>query len=167
MNEVKKPAASSQSRTVVLVVVALLIVVAIAGIVLAGRKGSDAPVATAPPAAVASSTSGAAAAPTDTLPNEVIFAPGSDKLPAGATETIARFVDTVRSEGKTMRISARYLTGEEKVKLLELAKARTSAVRHAVTANGLTSDKIQVEFVEMPAGSLQERGANRVELSSR
>ena len=53
-----------------------------------------------------------------------------------------------------MRLSARYLTGANKDRDLELAKARTGAIRHALQANGVSGGKMQVELIEMPDGSL-------------
>jgi outer membrane protein OmpA-like peptidoglycan-associated protein len=169
MSEPKKPPQSNSSRTVVIIAVAVLIVVAIAGIVLAGRKApAEGTVATAPgvPTAPASSASTpqAAASPTDPLPKEVVFAPGSDKLPPGSNEGLARFAEAVRGGASSARLSARFLTGENKARDMELAKARTGAIRHALQANGLASGKMDVELIEMPAGGLTDAAANRVEL---
>ena len=172
MSEQKKPPQSNSSRTVVIVAVAVLIVVAIAGIVLAGRKAPpEAAVATAPMAPVASASSGstppAASSPTDAVPKDVAFGAGSDKLPAGVNEGLARFADAVRSSASSVRLSARFLTGENKARDFELAKARTGAIRHALEANGLTGGKMQVELIEMPAGTLTEDVGNRVDLTLR
>ena len=169
MSEPKKPSQSNSSRTVVIVAVAVLIVIAIAGIVLAGRNTPppEAAVATsAAPAAqpASASTSQAAGSTTDPLPKDVIFASGSDKLPAGANEGLARFAEAVRSSASSVRLSARFLTGENKARDMELAKARTGAIRHALQANGLASGKMDVELIEMPAGGVTDAAANRVEL---
>jgi len=172
MSEQKKPPQSNSSRTVVIVAVAVLIVVAIAGIVLAGRKAPpDAAVATAPVAPTAPVSSGstpqAAASPTDPLPKDVVFAAGSDKLPAGVNEGLARFADAVRASASSARLSARYLTGENKARDFELAKARASAIRHQLEANGLSGGKMQVELIEMPAGTIAGDAGNRVDLTLR
>ena len=172
MSEPKKPPQRNSSRTVVIVAVAVLIVVAIAGIVLAGRKAPpEAAVATAPVAPTAPASSGstpeAAASPTDALPKDVVFGAGSDKLPAGVNEGLARFADAARASASSVRLSARFLTGENKARDLELAKARTGAIRHAFEANGLTGGKMQVELIEMPAGALTEAAGNRVDLTLR
>jgi outer membrane protein OmpA-like peptidoglycan-associated protein len=174
MSEPKKPPPSNSSRTLAVVAVAVLIVVAIAGIVLAGRKAPAAPEATAStapgtttaPASPASTPQGAAA-PTEPLPQDVVFAAGSDKLPAGANEPLARFADAARSSASSIRLSARYLTGANKEKDFELAKARTGAIRHALQANGVTGNKMQVELIEMPAGTLTPDAGNRVDLTLR
>ena len=173
MSEQKKPPQSNSSRTVVIFAVAVLIVVAIAGIVLAGRKAPPpeaavAGTAVAPAAPPSSgSTPQATGSPTDPLPKDVTFAAGSDKLPAGSNEGLARFADAARSGASSVRLSARYLTGVNKERDFELAKARTGAIRHALEANGLGSGKMQVELIEMPAGSLAPDAGNRVDLTLR
>ena len=173
MSEQKKPPQSNSSRTVVIFAVAVLIVVAIAGIVLAGRKAPppEAAVtgtAVAPAAPPSSgSTPQASGSPTDPLPKDVTFAAGSDKLPAGSNEGLARFADAARSGASSVRLSARYLTGANKERDFELAKARTGAIRHALEANGLSSGKMQVELIEMPDGSLTPDAGNRVDLTLR
>ena len=177
MSEPKKPPPSNSSRTLATIAVAVLIVVAIAGIVIAGRKAPAPPetataaapttsATTATPASPAS-TPQAAASPTDELPKDVVFAAGSDKLPAGSNEPLARFSDAARSSASSVRLSARFLTGANKEKGFELAKARTGSIRHALQANGVNGGKMQVELIEMPDGSLTPEAANRVDLTLR
>ena len=164
-----KPTQRSSSRTLVIAAVVLLIVIAIAGIVLAGRH-TVAPVpgtAAAVPDAPVVTTPRAGAAPTPAAANEVMFAAGSDKVPAEANDKIAKFSEGARGVGGMVRVTARYLTGANKARDAELAKSRTAAVRHALEADGVKAESLQVELVEMPAGALSERDANRVELSLR
>ena len=123
-----------------------------------------APATTATPVSPAS-TPQAAASPTDPLPKDVLFAAGSDKLPAASSEPLARFADAARAGASAVRLSARYLTGANKEKDLELAKSRTGAIRHALQANGLSGGKLQVELIEMPAGTLTGDAGNRVDLT--
>ena len=171
MSEPKKPPLSTSSRTVVIVAVAVLIVVAIAGLVLAGRRAPQEPAtaaAEAPSAPVlAGSTPQAASSPTDAVPSELVFAPASDKLPPQSAEGLARFAAAARASASSVRLSARFLTGEFKARDQELAKARTGAIRHALEANGITSGKMQIELIEMPAGSLTDAAGNRVDLTLR
>ena len=174
MADAKKPPQSNSSRTLVIVAVAVLIIVAIAGIVLAGRKGppgSETAAATAPDASAAITASGStptgAASPTDPVPKDVTFAAGSDKLPAGSNDGLARFADAARASASSIRLSARFLTGASKEKDLELAKSRTGAIRHALEANGISGGKMQVELIEMPAGALTPDAGNRVDLTLR
>ena len=177
MSEPRKPPPSNSSRTLAIIAVAVLIVVAIAGIVIAGRKAPAAPettAATAPTTAATTatpappaSTPQAAASPTDPLPKDVVFAAGSDKLPVGSNEPLARFADAARTSASSVRLSARFLTGKNKERDMELAKARTGSIRHALQANGVGAGKMQVELIEMPDGSLTPDAANRVDLTLR
>ncbi len=173
MSEPKKPPTSNSSRTIVIVAVAVLIVVAIAGIVLAGRRAPADPVVAAAPSAsstapaLSGSTPQAASSPTDAVPKELVFDPASDKLPPHSGDDLARFADAARASASSVRVSARYLTGANKARDLELAKARTGAIRHALEANGIGSAKMQVELVEMPEGSLTEAAGNHVDLTLR
>lgn len=170
--EATKAAQRNPSRNLVIALVILLIVVAIAGIVLAGRRtaapkqGTAAAVPDAPATATQQIAIAPTAAPVDSM-NEVVFAAGSDRLPPTSSESIAKFSDAARGVGGQIRLSARFLTGANKVRDLELARARTAAVRHALQANGVKAEKLQVEMVEMPPGALTDRDANRVELSMR
>ena len=173
MSEPKKPPTSNSSRTIVIVVVAVLIVVAIAGIVLAGRgapadpAGAAVPTASPTASAVSGSTPEAASSPTDAVPKELVFDPASDKLPPHSADELARFADAARASASSVRLSARFLTGANKARDLELAKARTGAIRHALEANGISSGKMQIELVEMPEGSLTEAAGNHIDLTLR
>jgi hypothetical protein len=150
---------------VVIAAVVLLIVIAVAGIVLAGRYNAPATSrAPSAPAAPVASTQPDPAAPTST-PNEVLFAAGSDRLAVPASESIARFSENARSAGGMVRMTARYATGENKTKDVALAKSRTAAVRHALQANGVKAETMQVELIEMPASAMNDKDANRVDLS--
>lgn len=167
MNESRPAAPIHASRTVVIAAVVLLIVIAVAGIVLAGRYGTPAPGgAASAPAAPVASTQPDAAGPTS-APNEVLFAAGSDRLPAQSSESIARFSEGARSASGMVRVTARYATGENKAKDVALAKSRAAAVRHALQANGLKAESMQVELIEMPAAGMNAKDANRVDLSLR
>ncbi len=159
---VKAPAPSNSSRALAIGAVGLLIVVAIAGIVLAGRNPASGAAASA---VATSSPPPASAAPTAVNPNEVIFDAGSSKLPVTAADSIARFAESGRSGDSTVRISARFLTGVNKARDHDLAAARTSAVREALQADGITAGRLRVELIEMPAGNLADADANRIELA--
>ena len=174
MVEPNKPPPGNSSRTLVIAAVVVLIVVAIAGIVLAGRKAPgtpDAAVGVAPPASAApaapASTPSVAISPTDPPPKDVLFAAGSDKLPAGANEGLARFAEVARGSASAVRLSARFLTGANKERDRELAKARAAAIRHALEANGVNTGRMQVELIELPAGGLTGDAGNRIDLSLR
>ena len=168
-DEANKPGQSNSSRTVAIAAVGVLIVVAIAGIVLAGRQGTP-PTAPAvavrvPSAGVVNTTPQMGESPTVPNPNEIIFAAASARLPATASEVIAKYAESTRRSPLAVRMSAHFATGENKAKDIELAKGRTAAVREALLSNGIGPERMQVELVEMPVGSLTEANANRVELS--
>ena len=164
-----KPPQRNLSRKAVIAAVVVLIVIAIAGIVLARRDASQPGTAAADAGAAPASTPRSASAPTAAAssPNEIVFAAASDKLPAQSADVIARFSETARSGGKTVRLTARFLTGENMARDLELAKARTTAIRQAIIANGVKNDGLQVELIEMPAGGLNGTDANRVDMTLR
>jgi hypothetical protein len=159
---------SNSSRTVVIAAIVLLLIVAIAGIVLATRGPASAPeVAQAPSPAAPASTPAAASAPTAQInPNEVIFAAGSDKLPDTAAVSLGRFAEAAHNAAG-VRLSVRFLTGENKAKDLALGKTRVEAIRKVLIADGVGAEKIQIELVEMPAGSLTEADGNRIDLTLR
>ena len=160
-------------RGLILAAVALLIIVAIAGIVLARKNsGSKAPIetqATAPapaPAEVASAVSTPEAPYVLTSgPNEVVFEIGLAKLLTEGSESIVKFSDSARGAPGMVRMTARYPAGPNKDKDLALAKERAAAVRHALESNGIKSERVQTEMIEMPAGTVSRREAGRVELS--
>jgi hypothetical protein len=158
---------SNSSRTVVIAAVVLLLIVAIAGIVLATRGPASAPeLAQAPPATPASTPPAASGPTAQVNPNEVIFASGSDKLPGSAAVSLGRFAEAAHNAAG-VRLSARFLTGENKARDLGLAKARAEAIRKVLAADGVRADKMQIELVEMPAGSLSEADSNRIDLTLR
>lgn len=166
-----KPVQRNSSRTAVIALVVLLIVVAIAGIVLAGRRtaspaaGTAAAVPEAPVAASPQVTTPQAVVVPTAGPNDIVFDAGSDRLPAAAADQIAKFADRARTAGSMVRMSAKYVTGANKARDLELGKSRTAAVRHALESNGVKSASMQVELVEMPSGTLSAAEASRVVLS--
>ena len=175
MTDPKKAPPSNSSRTLVIAAVAVLIVVAIAGIVLAGRKApatdnnaaAAASSASAAPAASAS-TPNSDASPTDPLPKDIVFAAGSEKLPAGANEGLARFAEAVRGNAaSSVRLSGRFLTGANKEKDRELTKNRAMAIRHALEANGVNGGRMQIELIELPEGGLAPGAGDRIDLTLR
>jgi len=167
---VASPVQRTPSRTAIIALVVVLIVIAIAGIVLAGRRTVSPVPGTAaalPKPALANpplSTPQVEAAPT-LKPNEVLFAVGSDRLPAEASDQIAKFADRARAAGGMVRSSAKYANGPNKVGDLALCKSRTAAVRHALESNGIKPEAMQVEIIEMPPGTLHHSDGEIVVMS--
>ena len=164
------PEQRTPSRTLVIALVVVLIVIAVAGIVLAGRRTASPVPGTAaalPKPALANppvSTPQVEVAPTP-KPNEVLFAVGSDRLPADAGERIAKFADRARAAGGLVRTTAKYVDGPNKVAALGLSKSRASAVRHALESNGIKPESMQVEIIEMPPGTLHHSDGELVVMS--
>ena len=132
------------------------------------RPPSRADAGDARDAGLAGSTPQAAAAPTDAAAQGRGVRGRFRQAARPATnEPLARFADAARTSASSVRLSARYLTGANKERDFELAKARTGAIRHALQANGTHRRKMQVELIEMPDGSLTADAGNRVDLTLR
>jgi len=168
-----KPKARDSSRVVALVTVVLLIVIAVAGIAVATfSRRAAAPaspseqarsVATGNMPGLTASAAEAAAAAAE-RPDHVSFAPGSDKVPDDAAPLIAGFIESARARNSKLRLTTKFTASQTRAKELELANARTRAVRRMIEASG-KAVTMQYETVEMPPGTLSERDANRVVLS--
>ena len=168
-----KPKARDSSRLVAMVAVVLLTLIAVAGIVLAtlSRRPATPPAASEQarnattrnmPGMTASAVQAAEAA-AERL-DHVSFAPGSDKVPDDAAPLIATFIESARARSSKLRLTTKFTAGERRAKELELANARTLAVRRMIEASG-KAVAMQYETIEMPAGTLSERDANRLVLS--
>ncbi len=175
MEQIDKPVVAgpeqrNPSRTAIIALVVVLIVIAIAGIVLAGRRTASPVPGTAaalPEPALANlpvATPQEEVAPTP-KPNEVLFAVGSDRLPAEAAEQIAKFAERARAAGGLVRTTAKYVNGPNQAAALALSKSRASAVRHALESNGIKSEAMQVEIIEMPPGTLHHFDGELVTMS--
>ncbi len=127
--------------------VAVLIAIAIAGLVLGWHGPSRDSVSAAP------------------VPNSVSFAVASDKLSEEARATIARFAEAARRGGQVARLTARYRTGDGRLRDLALAKSRIAAVYHGIVDIGLAPDHIEMQLVEMPAEGFDAADANRIGLT--
>ena len=170
-----KPEERNSLRVVAFVVVAFLVLIAVAGVVYTALSRR---VAISPPSqpqelsastartmpGMATSAARAAEAVAAARPDHVSFMPGSDKVPDDAAPLIAKFIESARAGNNKLRLTTRFTAGEARAKELALAKARTQAVRRMVEASG-KAVAMQYETVEMPAGTLSERDANRVVLS--
>lgn len=169
-----RPAQRNSSRAVAIVAVVSLVLIAVAGIVFAtlSRRAATPPVAqqqalsasTARQMPGMTASAAQAAAVAAERPDHVSFTPGSDTVPDDAAPLIAKFVEAARSGNSKLRLTTTFTASESRAKELDLAKARTRAVRRMVEASG-KAVAMQYETVEMPAGTLSERDANRVVLS--
>ncbi len=96
----------------------------------------------------------------------MVFDAGSDKLPATAKISLGRFAEAAKNAAG-VRMSVRFLTGANKTRDKALAMARAEAIRQVLVADAIGADKIQIELIEMPDGSLTVPDSNRVDLQLR
>lgn len=137
-------------------VVALVVagVIALAASTVMGRK---APAATA--GAVPAAAAAAAALP------RIYFEVDSDALPADATAVLAAVADTARANPAAAVLISGYhdATGNPEHNA-DLAKRRAQAVRHALEANGVPPERLQLAKPQQTTGGADPREARRVEL---
>jgi outer membrane protein OmpA-like peptidoglycan-associated protein len=124
-----------------------------------------APVAAEPhtqtPAETPAAATSATAAPIERLYFEV----GSPALPADAAEVLARVADAARaSGGATVLISGFHDASGDAAQNAELAKNRALAVRHALEANGVPPERLQMSKPAVTTGEGDPKEARRVEL---
>ena len=98
----------------------------------------------------------------------VYFAPGSDALPAGASEILVEVADAARAQaGKVVLISGFHDASGDAAKNAELAKSRALAVRNALEANGVAPDHLVIDKPVVATGGADAREARRVEMRLR
>lgn len=137
-------------------VVALVVagVIALAASTVMGKKAPAATAGAAPAAAVA-----AAALP------RIYFEVDSDALPADATAVLAAVADAARANPAAAVLISGYhdATGNPEHNA-DLAKRRAQAVRHALEANGVPPERLQLAKPQQTAGGADPKEARRVEL---
>ena len=137
-------------------VVALVVagVIALAASTVMGKKAPAATAGAAPAAAVA-----AAALP------RIYFEVDSDALPADATAVLATVADAARANPAAAVLISGYhdATGNPEHNA-DLAKRRAQAVRHALEANGVAPERLQLAKPQQTTGGADPKEARRVEL---
>lgn len=157
-----------------MVAVAVLVVIAIAGIVLASLRGRGTPAdtpagadATQTAASAMTTNSVAAAAEAAVGPNQVVFAPLSDRLSEPASAKLLRIAATAHKESRTVVIASKIEARPDRADQMELAKKRAFAVRQVLEANGVPLGTMRIEIAELPTGLVTASEANRVDLALR
>lgn len=133
-------------------VVALVVagVIALAASTVMGKKT---------PAAVAAAPAAAASLP------RVYFDVDSDALPADALAVLAAMADAARANpASAVLISGFHDATGNPEHNAELAKRRAQAVRHALEANGVPPERLQLAKPQQTAGGSDPKEARRVEL---
>lgn len=137
-------------------VVALVVagVIALAASTVMGKKAPAASTGAVPAAAAA-----AAALP------RIYFEVDSDALPADATAVLAAVADAARANPAAAVLISGYhdATGNPEHNA-DLAKRRAQAVRHALEANGVPPERLQLAKPQQTTGGADPREARRVEL---
>lgn len=129
-------------------------VIALAASTVMGKKAPAATAGAAPAAAVA-----AAALP------RIYFEVDSDALPADATAVLAAVADAARANPAAAVLISGYhdATGNPEHNA-DLAKRRAQSVRHALEANGVAPERLQLAKPQQTTGGADPREARRVEL---
>lgn len=169
MDDRPPPPPRNPSRSVLVAVVAVLVVVAIAGIVLNGLRGRggspDAAPADATQASAAALTAAASAAAVEDEagPNQVVFAPTSDRLSAAGTAKLEKLAATAKKENRGVVFSTRIDRADQ----LTLAKSRVDAARKVFVGKDIPLATMRVEVSTLPPGLVPAREADRVDVTLR
>jgi outer membrane protein OmpA-like peptidoglycan-associated protein len=106
----------------------------------------------------------AAVVPANAAEN-LYFAVGSADLPSDSNEKLARVADAARANaGTSVLISGYHDATGSAAKNAELAKLRAVAVRHALEANGVAPDRLQMSKPVETTGGTDPKEARRVEM---
>jgi outer membrane protein OmpA-like peptidoglycan-associated protein len=167
-NDDAVPLAMFLAAGVAAAVIAGVIAVAVFAKPKAVVQASSAPVAVAAAAVVAPASvavpAAVAAAPANAAEN-LYFAVGSADLPADASEKLARVADAARANvGTSVLISGYHDASGSAAQNAELAKLRALAVRHALEANGVAPDRLQMSKPVETTGGTDPKEARRVEM---
>ena len=143
--------------------VAFVVVLVLAGVIgLAASRVLQAPRPAGPAAAAATAGTGATAAATGV--ERIYFEVGQDSLPADATDVLNRVAEAARSNGGTVLISGFHDASGDAAANADLAKRRAQRVQHALEANGVTADHLQLSKPALTTGDGDPQAARRVEL---
>jgi len=135
--------------------VAGVVALVLAGVIgLAASRLLHAPRAAAP----------VAATPAAPAAERVYFEVGQSSLPVEASDVLARVAEAARASGGTVLISGYHDASGDAAANAELAKRRAQAVQHALEANGVAPDRLQLAKPVMTTGDGDPQAARRVEM---
>lgn len=156
---------NDDAQNYALMVLAGVVALVVAGVLaLAASSAMRHNAKGAAPAATATTAAAVAAEPE----GRIYFEPGSDALPAEASELLAKVAEAARAQaGKVVLISGFHDASGDAGKNAELAKNRAMAVRHALEANGVAPDHLVMDKPVVMTGGADAREARRVELRLR
>ena len=139
--------------------VAFVVALVVAGVIgLAASRALHAPKAAGPATASATTPAETSAA------ERIYFEVGQDSLPADAIDVLNRVAEAARSSGGTVLISGFHDASGDAAANADLAKRRAQRVQHALEANGVTADHLQLSKPAVTTGDGDPKAARRVEL---
>jgi outer membrane protein OmpA-like peptidoglycan-associated protein len=139
--------------------VAFVVALVVAGVIgLAASRVLHAPKAAGPSATSATTPAETSAA------ERIYFEVGQDSLPADAIDVLNRVAEAARSSGGTVLISGFHDASGDAAANADLAKRRAQRVQHALEANGVTADHLQLSKPAVTTGDGDPKAARRVEL---
>jgi len=149
--------------------VALLVVVAIAGIVLGTMRGKGAttvptPVDSTQAPAAEMTAAPPAAAEAAAGQNQVVFAPGSDRLSDAASAKLAKIAETAKKSAIGVTIASRIESRPDRPEQMELARKRVSAIRQDLQAAGIPLGRIRMDISEVARGGVPPAEADWVDV---
>jgi outer membrane protein OmpA-like peptidoglycan-associated protein len=166
-NDDAVPLAMFLAAGVAAAVIAGVIAIAVFAKPKAVAEPTPAVAVTAPAAAPAPEPVAAAPVASMSAPvaESLYFTVGSADLPADSSEKLARVADAARANaGTTVLISGYHDATGSAAKNAELAKLRAVAVRHALEANGVAPDRLQMSKPVETTGGTDPKEARRVEM---
>lgn len=123
---------------------------------IAPEAGAAAPVGVAPSAAVASIAVSVV---------RIHFASGATALPPEADAALKPIADAAKARAASkLVVSGYHDTTGDPARNAELAKQRAFAVRDALVANGIATERIELRRPQVTAGGSDDREARRVEV---
>lgn len=167
---------NDDSQNFALTLLAILLTVVVASVVAFGASkamGSRAQSDTVSipaqddPATGAPSPTGLAGA--DAPPEgRIVFAPGSDALPAEAADVLVRVADAARTQGdKLIEIMIYDEGGPDAAANAGLSERRALALRHAFEANGVSAERLLVGHADASIGDSYAATARSADLRLR
>jgi K(+)-stimulated pyrophosphate-energized sodium pump len=95
---------------------------------------------------------------------KVYFALGKAELPVESNEAINKLSEVARNGGGMLVVSGYHDASGDAAQNAELAKQRAMTVAHALEANGVPKERIQLQKPELLVGSANADEARRVEV---
>ena len=157
--------AAGVAAAVIAGVLAVAVFVKPKAVMVVANASVPAAVAAVLPTAQAVPAAALTAAVPGNAAENLYFAVGSADLPADASEKLVRVADAARaSAGNSVLISGYHDATGSAAKNAELAELRAVQVRHALEANGVAPERLQISKPVETTGSTDPKEGRRVEM---